>query len=72
MGNRFVFRVADKDFNKSSYSDPGGIIKTCVEVAIVPEGVAVRNSNDSSRVTTYFTHDEWRAFVQGVKAGEFE
>lgn len=66
------FSVRDADFRTSSYSDPGGIIKTCVEVAIKPEGVAVRNSNDKNKTTIFFTPDEWRTFLKGARAGEFE
>lgn len=61
----------DSDFKVSSYSDPGGIIKICVAVAIKPEGVAVRNSNDPQKNTVYFSRDEWVAFVKGVQNGEF-
>ena len=65
------FPVEDADFKRSAFSDPGGIIKTCVEVAVKPEGVAVRNSNDETKNTVFFTHDEWSAFIKGAKAGEF-
>lgn len=42
-----------------------------MEVAIKPEGVAVRNSTDPNKNTVYFSAEEWGAFVQGVKGGEF-
>jgi hypothetical protein len=33
----------------------------------------VRDTKDSQRRTELtFTHDEWDAFVKGVKAGEFD
>ena len=66
------FPVNDEDFKKSSYTHPGGIINHCVAVAIKPEGVAVRNSNDTTKNTVFFTNDEWRAFTQGVHNNEFE
>ena len=69
---KFAFAVVDQDFKKSSYTHPGGIINRCVAVAIKPEGVAVRNSNDPSKNTVFFTNEEWIAFLQGVHAGEFE
>lgn len=69
---RFTFPVADEQFRKSSYSNPGGLISTCVEVAQTPDGVAVRNSNDPTGVTTFYTHPEWTAFVRGVKNSEFD
>ena len=62
----------DKDFKKSSYSNPGGIISTCVAVAIKPDGVAVRNSNDQTKTTVYFTVQEWKHFISGTKDGEFD
>lgn len=64
--------LKDEDFKKSSYSHPGGIINRCVAVAIKPEGVAVRNSNDETKLTTCFTREEWDAFIKGVKNGEFD
>lgn len=69
---KFSFSVADQDFKKSSYTNPGGIINRCVAVAIKSEGVAVRNSNDPTKNTTFFTPEEWEAFIRGVKDGEFD
>jgi hypothetical protein len=43
-----------------------------VEVAPVTDGAfVVRDSKDRSTELTY-SPDEWRAFLQGVKAGEFD
>jgi hypothetical protein len=44
----------------------------CVEVAHENGMVAVRNSADKQKTTVYFTVDEWRTFVKGVKCGEFD
>ena len=44
-------------------------IDSCVEVQVVIDGVQVRDT--TGRVVT-FSHDEWRAFLLGVKAGEFD
>ena len=63
------FNVVDADFIKSSWSKNNP--KTCVMVAIKPEGVAVRDSKDSSKSTMFFSFDEWTAFIKGVKGGEF-
>lgn len=53
---------------KSSRSGSGN----CVEVCRQPPGhIAVRHSKDVERVLR-FTADEWSAFVEGVKAGEFD
>jgi len=68
MKKKFSFPVADADFRKSVRSR---IITWCVAVAITPEGVAVRDTKDRRKKTLFFTHDEWKAFVAGVKDGEF-
>lgn len=64
----FSFSVNDSSFRKSSYSR---IITWCVAVAVTPDGVAVRDTKDHRKKTLFFTHDEWKAFVAGVKKGEF-
>lgn len=62
-------RARDEDFKTSSWSKNNP--KTCVAVAIMPNGVVVRNSNDPAKKTVFFTNDEWSAFVKGVKNNEF-
>jgi len=44
----------------------------CVEVARMPDGVAVRDSKYSDGPVLRYTRAEWAAFVQGVKDGEFD
>ena len=45
----------------------------CVEVADLPDGrVGVRHSKDSEGPVLRFTPDEWRAFLGGVRNGEFD
>lgn len=66
----FSFPVGPEEFVKSSWSKNNP--KTCVSVAIKPEGVAVRDSKDPGNTTQFYTHDEWAAFIKGVKAGEFD
>jgi hypothetical protein len=61
-------------WRKSSYSTGDSSGGECVELAPLPEGgVAVRDSKlgDQSPVVN-FTQAELRAFVLGVKAGEFD
>lgn len=54
----------------SSYSTEDG---TCVEIADLPDGrVAVRNSTDPDGPTLLFTRPEMLAWVNGVKAAEFD
>jgi hypothetical protein len=57
-------------FRKSSRSDANG---QCTEVALnVPGVVAVRDSKDVAGPVLTFAPGEWRAFVDGVKDGEFD
>ena len=65
----FQFKVNDEDF-LSSMGWCGNRPK-CVLVAVKPEGVAVRDSKDETKTTLFFTHDEWEAFKNGIKDGEF-
>ncbi|HEY6278311.1 MAG TPA: DUF397 domain-containing protein, partial [Streptosporangiaceae bacterium] len=44
----------------------------CVEVAIVRDKVTVRNSRDPSGDVLTFAMPEWRAFLDGVKKGDFD
>jgi hypothetical protein len=64
----FSFPVADDDFHKSSKSQ---LTNSCVAVARKSEGVAVRDTKDPEGKTLFFSHEEWNAFTDGVKAGEF-
>jgi hypothetical protein len=51
---------------------PRGCANTeCVEVAALAGEVAVRNSRSPDVVLT-FTKTEWRDFLRGAKAGEFD
>ena len=55
---------------KSSLSFANG---NCVEVADLSGGdIGVRNSRDSAGPVLRFTPDEWRAFIGGVRQGEFD
>ncbi|MEU3167885.1 DUF397 domain-containing protein [Streptosporangium sp. NPDC006930] len=57
-------------WKKSAHSSPNG---NCVEVATLSGGgVGVRDSKNGSGPVLVFTPDEWKAFVGGVKDGEFD
>ena len=57
-------------WRKSSFSAQNG---QCVEVERdTGMVVAVRNSNALTLGKIYFTENEWKAFIAGVKAGEFD
>ena len=43
----------------------------CVEVAVTPQVVALRDSKNPNGPVLNFTHPEWRAFLAGVEAGDF-
>jgi hypothetical protein len=49
-----------------------GADSTCVEVAVGTGVVAVRDSKDQGGPVLRFTAAEWRAFLAGVRAGEFD
>ncbi|MDQ1281686.1 MAG: hypothetical protein QG630_37 [Patescibacteria group bacterium] len=66
----FKFPVSRKDFKKSSWSKNNP--KTCVEVAIKPEGVAMLDSKNPNGKILFFKNDEWQAFISGVKNKEFD
>lgn len=62
-------RLFEPPYRKSSFCGGGN----CVEVASLPDGqIVVRDSKDVSVREHRYTPDEWIAFVQGVKAGEFD
>jgi Domain of unknown function (DUF397) len=50
----------------------GGNGGNCVEVAEMPDAFAVRDSKDPTGPVLVFTLAEWRAFIDGAKAGEFD
>ena len=60
--------TAKLEFRKSTFSDRGG---RCVDVAITEEAVFIRNSKKHNPIVK-FTHEEWEAFLLGVKNNEFE
>jgi Domain of unknown function (DUF397) len=53
-------------WRKSSYSGGNG---ACVEVADLPEGIAVRDSKDPAGPKLIFTPGDWQAFVSAVVKG---
>lgn len=45
---------------------------TCVEVAILDNQVAVRDSKDPEGSFLLFSREEWTSFLNGARDGEFE
>lgn len=60
----------DHEFSKASFSQY--VWNKCVQVAKRDDDVGVRDSKDSEKTTLCFSREEWRAFIAGVKAGEFD
>jgi len=57
-------------WGKSSYS---GDAAQCVETAVLPDRrIAVRDSKHPGDAVLIYTPAEWRAFIAGAKAGEFD
>ncbi|MBV9544453.1 MAG: DUF397 domain-containing protein [Chloroflexi bacterium] len=53
--------------HKSSYSGAGG----CVEATRLPDHVVVEHSSHKFEPLIFTAH-EWRAFIEGARAGEFD
>jgi hypothetical protein len=63
--------LINADWRKSSFSGSNG--GGCVEVARnLPGIVAVRDSKDPDGAALVFTPGEWHAFLDGVRAEEFD
>jgi hypothetical protein len=63
--------LTNADWRKSSFSGSNG--GGCVEVARnLPGVVAVRDSKDRQGPALVFTPDEWQAFLDSVRAAEFD
>ncbi len=59
---------SDVKFFKSSHSGDAG----CVEIGIKDGCIAVRDSKNPEQGLLVFNDYEWKAFIQGVKQGEFD
>lgn len=53
-------------------SERSGATGNCVEVALNQKEVAVRDSKNPSGTVLWFAAEQWRRFVAGVIAGEFD
>ncbi|WP_327105841.1 DUF397 domain-containing protein [Nonomuraea glycinis] len=63
--------LSDAIWRKSTRSSGNG--GQCVEVAMnLPGVVAVRDSKNPNGPRLLFTRPEWKAFVNGLKAGDFD
>jgi hypothetical protein len=57
-------------WQKSSRSGPYS--DNCVEIAFVDGAIAMRDSKHPNGPVLLFTPEEWDAFVEGAKDGEFD
>jgi len=57
------------DWRKSSYS---GSTSNCVEVALAPSGVAVRDSKNPSAGYFIAGTPKWAAFIDAIKSGRLD
>jgi hypothetical protein len=58
------------EWRTSSFSANNGA--SCVEVAPLREAVAVRDTKDRRRTPHVHSSVAWRAFLTGVRDGEFD
>jgi hypothetical protein len=56
-------------WRKSSFSNAD---RNCVEVSMLDDAVAVRDSKDPAGPVLVFTPTEWDAFTRGVVDGQFD
>jgi hypothetical protein len=69
MTEKIQIRINGVVYKKSLSSKNGG--GYCVGVALLNDKVSVINTK-SKGPTVEFTLNEWTAFLQGAKAGEFD
>jgi hypothetical protein len=61
--------LSNADWFTSTFTSPA----TCVEVAFLDDGnVGVRDTKDRSKAPHVYGPAEWKAFINGAKAGEFD
>jgi hypothetical protein len=59
--------VGAEGWRRSRRCDSGA----CVEVAPINGGIALRDSKDPDGPILMFTREEWNAFLDGARAGDF-
>lgn len=62
----------DEGFYASTVTRKTPLGQNCVTVRLGTEQIDVRDTKDPNSPTLSFTHDEWLAFIEGVKLGEFD
>jgi hypothetical protein len=54
------------EWRKSSRCDSGA----CLEVAVIDNGILVRDSKNSAGPVLRFGRSEWNAFIEGIRQGD--
>ena len=62
--------IPEARWRTSTFS--GGSGNSCVEVAFLPDAVAVRDTKDRTRPPHRHTPAAWRAFLSAVRSGRFD
>jgi uncharacterized protein DUF397 len=57
----------DAAWLKSTYCESGN----CIEIAVLDDQVAIRDSDRNGPVLMV-TREEWQAFLNGARSGEFD
>jgi hypothetical protein len=55
-------------WHTSSFCSSGN----CVEVAVIDESIAVRDSKNPRGAVQMYSPDEWTAFLDGINNGDFD
>lgn len=66
------YRFEDEGFFASTVTRKTLLGQNCVTVRLGAGQVDVRDTKDPNSPTLSFTRDEWIAFIEGVKMGEFD
>jgi hypothetical protein len=64
--------VRDEELRWFTSSFSGGNGDTCVEVAFLPDGVAVRDTKDRALTPHRYPTTCWAEFLAAVRAREFD
>ena len=65
-----IYRRGPRDLTwRTALSCNGG---ACIQVAADDRAVLIANSRKRRGPVLSYTYDEWRAFVAGVKQGDFD
>jgi hypothetical protein len=64
--------VGDDELRWLTSSFSGGNGNNCVEVAFLPDAVAVRDTKDRALAPHRYPAPSWAEFLTAVRAGEFD